>query len=114
MATLLIVLSIQRVPGDPRIEVPKVMEADFGPGPMPKADREGIRVVDLRKPEPKMEERVTAEIPAATPAIIVQDEEKDAVSKRIRHQDTEGSNVCTRHHMRKVMTHGGRSWRCRK
>jgi hypothetical protein len=26
---------------------------------------------------------------------------------------TEADNICTRHHMRKVTTRGGRSWRCR-
>jgi hypothetical protein len=30
-----------------------------------------------------------------------------------RHAESRG-NICTRHHMRKVITRGGKSWRCRR
>jgi hypothetical protein len=33
---------------------------------------------------------------------------------RSRSAENEGSNICTRHNLRKVYTNGGRSWRCRR
>jgi hypothetical protein len=107
-----VVLAIQRIPSDERLEVPKVTDADFT---LPKADRDPVRVVELRKntEQPKVEERVIP--PPATPPVEVEDDVKprqrggDDVKPRRR-----GGDVCTRHGMRKVVTRGGRSWRCRR
>jgi hypothetical protein len=45
-----------------------------------------------------------------------EDEPKKKKLTSLRHRDKVASverNICTRHGKRKVMTHGGKSWRCR-
>ena len=36
------------------------------------------------------------------------------VAESVKVEKVVESNTCTRHHMRKVVTHSGRSWKCRK
>lgn len=48
--------------------------------------------------------------PATMPAVVATQDDDRPVSRR-KHRER---NACTRHGMRKVTTHGGRSWRCRK
>jgi hypothetical protein len=48
------------------------------------------------------------------PVILVQDDDdKSPPASRHRRQHAE-VNTCTKHHMRKVVVRGGKSWRCRK
>jgi hypothetical protein len=126
MFALLIVFAVQRVPGDERIvvEKPKIRTGADDIVALPKTDREPIRAINLSI-EPKT---VTERMPPAPnapvsvpPVILVQDDDdKPPAARHRRHRNSEPGhshserNVCTRHKMRKVITHGGRSWRCRK
>jgi hypothetical protein len=111
MMSLLMVLAIQRLPGEERIEVPKVE-------PLPLAQKTDpifsvappkvapVRIIDTSK---LVTERVVPDAPVAEPPVAK--EGPQPAAKRVA--ETE-SNVCTRHKLRKVITNGGRSWRCRR
>lgn len=68
----------------------------------------------LKRPEPIP---VSVPVPVKTEPLALmrpEDEVEDVKPVRHhRHHEAE-SNICTRHHMHKVTTHGGRSWRCRR
>jgi hypothetical protein len=78
-----------------------------------------IEMVATTDPKPVLTERVMPDVPAAVPPVVVQEDEEQPAVKRRHHRirtasaDT-GSNVCTRHNMRKVVTRGGKSWRCKR
>ena len=121
MTTLLMVFAIQRVSGDERIEVPKsaIIEARAEqppPADLQKTDIKPlipVRQIELTRtaPAPDPKPPVTTDAPASTadapakmpPVLIVQEE-----GRRERYDD-----ICSRHHLQKVYTRGGRSWRCR-
>jgi hypothetical protein len=107
MTTLLIVFAIQRVSGDERIEVLKPAIADgLAEQPPDSKPLIPVRQIELTRtaaaPDPKPP--VTAGAPAKTPPVLVVQED----GRRERYDD-----VCSRHHLQKVYTPGGRSWRCR-
>jgi len=114
MTTLLMVFAIQRVPGDERIEVPKpaIIEARAEqppPADLQKTNRKPlipVRQIELTRtaPAPDPKPPVTADAPAKMPPVLIVQEE----GRRERYDD-----ICSRHHLQKVYTRGGRSWRCR-
>jgi hypothetical protein len=130
MLSLLMVFAIQRIPSDERIEVPKVepeMLAAQKTDPLfsvapPKSQ---IRVIDTSKAfappsEPVVTERVRPDPSPSVPALVALPTDAEGENgpepkykrrTRERYASTE-RNVCTRHGMRKVITRGGRSWRC--
>ena len=61
-----------------------------------------------RWPRPAAVESTSTAVP---PVILVQDDDKPPASHRRHHK--EHGDVCSRHGLRKVTTHNGRSWRCR-
>jgi hypothetical protein len=72
-----------------------------------KADQERVAA------KPVAAERITTpDAPAVAPPVIAVQEDKPA--RRSRRYATVETNVCTRHHMRKVSVRGGRSWRCKR
>jgi hypothetical protein len=75
-----------------------------------KADRERVAAAD---PKPVATERITTpDAPVTVPPAIAVQEDKPA--RRSRRYATVETNVCTRHHLRRVTTRGGRSWRCKR
>jgi hypothetical protein len=86
---------------------------------LPKTDR----VISLESPKPVITERVAVDPAPKVPALIALPEDaegengsKPKYHKRVRHASVHASaerNICTRHGKRKVMTRGGKSWRCR-
>lgn len=116
--TLLIVFAITRVPGDERIvvEKPTVQEATAEPEALKKQDR--IRQIDISRPVtdpiPVVTEHIAPDVPAKVPPVVLTSDEEDRPAAHHRRYAESESNVCTRHHMKKVVTHGGRSWRCRR
>ena len=71
-----------------------------------------IRTIPLEKPSPPP-------LPLVQPEDQVPEGEPEPKHRR-RHADEREKreerpkNVCERHHLRKVVTNGGRSWRCRR
>lgn len=130
LAALVVVFAIQRVPSAERIEVPKPTLQDRldSVEPMKKQDRIIRAVPIVREPTPVKTERIALETPppaptVAPPPVIMppvvpqEDDPPPARRKRERHASmasSRGGDVCTRHHMRKVVTRGGKSWRCRR
>jgi hypothetical protein len=125
MTTLLMVFAIQRVPGDERIEVPKSAIIEAGAEQLPPADLQKtdikplipVRQIELTRTAPAPDSKppittdaparmppVTADAPAKMPPVLIVQEER----RRERYDD-----ICSRHHLQKVYTRGGRSWRCR-
>ena len=60
-----------------------------------------------RWPRPLAVESTSTVVP---PVLVVQDEDKPPASRHRR----QAGDICTRHHMHKVVTRGGKSWGCRK
>lgn len=129
MLALLMVFAIQRVPSAERIVVEKpTPEAQFDSAwadnfqtaVAQKQDRGPVRKIELdrvatNEPTPVVTERISPDVPAKVPPVVLTSDEEDRPAARHRRRYAESeSNVCTRHHMRKVVTHGGRSWRCRR
>jgi hypothetical protein len=116
MTTLLMVFAIQRVSGDERIEVPKPAIIGARAEQPPPADLQKtdikplipVRQIELTRtapaPAPDPKPPVTADVPAKMPPVLIVQEE----GRRERYDD-----ICSRHHLQKVYTRGGRSWRCR-
>ena len=88
-----------------------------------KSDRELIRNVALARltyaaeSKPAVDAVRIAPAPddapvSMPPVLLVQDEDKPLASRHRRQHAKPDSNVCTRHHLRKVTI--GRSWRCRR
>lgn len=67
-------------------------------------------VVREQEPVPKHPDIVVVP-PVKMPVVVALPNEDKPVSRRRVHRER---NVCTKHNMRKVMTRGGRSWRCRR
>jgi hypothetical protein len=133
LAVLVAVFAIQRVPSAERIvvEKPTLQDRLDAVEPMKKQDRAVIRAVPIvrAEPTPVKTERIALETPPPAPATVVPPpvimppvipQEDDPPPVRTRRQriasaaPTRGGDVCTRHHMRKVVTRGGKSWRCRR
>jgi hypothetical protein len=138
MFTLLMVFAIQRIPvpepasasgaraGEWRFDAAWQDTVAVIP-PMKKADqlRDRNSGAEIASTEPKVTERITPPAPDAPvsvpPVILVQDDDdKPPAARHRRHRNSEPghshseSNVCTKHKMKKVITHGSRSWRCRR
>jgi hypothetical protein len=133
----MLMIAIQRLPGAERIvvEKPNIKEAQFDAAwadnfqtaVLKKQDR--VRTIEIdraqiasNEPVPVKTETVRPDPSPAVPKLVaLPDDALDETgtepkySKRTRRMRVAHaeSNVCTRHHMRKVVTRGGRSWRCR-
>jgi hypothetical protein len=70
---------------------------------------QNIRIIDLAPKSVKTEPIVPSEPEVKPPEVKIAEAPKQAKSEP-EHE----SNICTRHNMHKVYTHGGRSWRCRR
>jgi hypothetical protein len=68
-----------------------------------------IRVIPLEKPSPPVV-RPERQDQAGEPEIK---RHRRHVEERERREERP-SNVCERHHLRKIVSNGGRSWRCRR
>jgi hypothetical protein len=127
----MLMIAIQRLPGAERIvvEKPTIAERfDAAPvEPLKKQDR--VREIDLVRPVVAMAEPVPVKTetirpdpaPAVPKLVALPEDALDETGtepkyskrmKRMRVAHAE-SNVCTRHGKRKVITRGGKSWRCR-
>jgi hypothetical protein len=60
-------------------------------------------------------------VPVRTERVVLVQPQDKVEEKKAKPKKTEPTkvataehDVCTRHHLRTVMTHGGRSWRCKK
>ena len=127
MTALLMMFALQRLPREERIVVEKpdiVMQAD--PGALQETIREPdpaiepvVRIVQTSKiavtaPEPASQPPAIDPAPAKMPPALLVQEEDDRPSRHARRPKHEHANdVCARHGLHKVETHGGRSWRCR-
>jgi hypothetical protein len=119
MLALLMAAAIRSLPGDERIVVerPTIEARADDIKVMPKADREPIRVINLSTESKPVDDapRTTPapdNAPASMPPVLLVQDDMATASRHRRHHKTH-NNVCTRHGLRKVETHGGRSWRCR-
>jgi hypothetical protein len=117
MFMLLTTLAVVRLPTEKRIVVEKPKQVEWAESfqtavvqkqiVTPKQDREPIRQIPITAPAPPVQ-RVVAEVPAKAPPVVQEEEE------RPRRRSAEGGDICTRHGMHKVITRGGKSWRCRR
>lgn len=113
--SLLFTFAVHRIPMPERIEVPRpddrfqeawndvmsVAKAET----LKKADRD--RVIEYSEPKVIVAERIAPDAPAAVSPVPI------AAKPAVKHRRHIHRDVCTRHGKRKVMTRGGRSWRCR-
>jgi hypothetical protein len=113
IATLSAIVAIQHIPAPAApIAVAATPDAawseSFQTAVEKRQDR--IRQIEIARPEPVpvVTERIVPDSPALPPIITTGEE---APKRKQRHAAVD---VCTRHHMRKVVTRGGRSWKCRK
>jgi hypothetical protein len=81
-----------------------------------KADAEPVRKIEIVRPEPRpvKTERIVLNEPEPIQVASAPPEVEAGPVWRKREKTRRGGDVCTRHGMRKVMTRGGKSWRCRK
>jgi hypothetical protein len=109
MTALLMVFAIQRLPGDERIEIPNTAPPVQTSVVTKTADP--IRIIETVRPVAT--ERIVPDAPVKVvpPVKMVSPIEQD--EQPVARQRSE-QNVCTRHGMKKVITRGGRSWRCRR
>ena len=112
MFTLLMVFAIQRIPMPVEAKaVPRQFADAWNDAeilPLKKADR---FVSTEMPPHSVVVERIAPDAPAsAPPVILVQDTDKPLAARHGRLR----MDVCSRHHMRKVVTRGGKSWRCQR
>jgi len=118
MPTLLMVLfALQRipVPADP-ITVAVAAEEQFDDAWTDTMQPLALRKADLEKtlatttePKPVAAERILLDVSTKVPPVIVSfAEDKPRHRRHAEHRD-----VCPRHGKHKVVTRGGRSWRCR-
>jgi hypothetical protein len=129
IATLLLTFAIQRLPGETRmvVEKPEIKQAQFDAAwadnfqtaVAKKQDR--VRVIELASTDskPVVTERIIPPTDASTvvpPVVMVQEDKPEPSRGRRRYAEgtRSGGDVCTRHHMHKVVTRGGKSWRCRR
>jgi hypothetical protein len=74
-----------------------------------------VRVVSfVRPPEPMIQTVVDEPLAEPEPVPLPPSKPPYAVRRSenvVRHSE---DNICTRHNLRKVVTNGGRSWRCRR
>jgi len=119
MAALLMVFAIQRLPSAERIEVPPPVIPEVTSSSVGKTHREPVRVIETvhvasTEPVPVKTETIRPEpTPSVVPPVIMPPEEETPPPKRRLRVASRGGDVCTRHGKRKVITRGGKSWRCR-
>ena len=118
---LAMVFAIQRWPTEKRIDVakPTLSEEIVAAAQTSVVEKRADRIISLTATEPKpiATERVRPDAPASVPPVItVEETPKPSETRRRRHSTAsrEGSDICSRHGMRKVETRGGKSWRCRR
>jgi hypothetical protein len=127
MLSLLMVFAIQRIPSPEPIVVPtpSIPAADAQTTVVKKTE---ARVIDMSRaamastdPVPVVTERVRPDPAPSVPALVALPTDAEGENgpepkykrrTRERYASTE-RNICTRHGLRKVITRGGRSWRCR-
>ena len=117
MSSLLAVFATQRdPPRPPEPVVNPIAERWVEPPPLPKkTDRLALYVPP---PDPAPTPVAAIPAPVATIEPATEDDLKQARAEMRHHHahhhhHHERGDVCTRHHMHKVVTHGGKSWRCR-
>jgi hypothetical protein len=125
MTALLMTFALHQLPHEERIVVEKpniVMQVDSGalqesirePDPIVEPV---VRIIQTTKiaatstaePTPKHPD-IEPLAPVTMPPVVLVQEEEDRPS---RHGRRHGGDVCARHGLRRVETHGGRSWHCR-
>ena len=118
---LLFGIAVQRIPApaEPiRVQPPRFDDAWYDrmsmiPERSRKEDRLQLVSMDSK---PVEVERILA-VPDApkvvTPVVATLTPDKPVLRHR-RSLRMQAGDVCTRHRMKRVLTHGGRSWRCRK
>ena len=101
-----------------------ILSASHGPEPV-NAKTEPSRFDDISAEPPllkkadRLAQMTTSPTPVATEVVMVQPQqriekaEKPVKAKRERHKRVAG-DICQRHHMHRVETHGGKSWRCKR
>ena len=105
---VLFLLASQRDPPTPVVAPDPVAERWPTEIPIaPKADRLPIAVA--AEPAPAAVIEVPVQVAAARTDVL---QTVGATASARRH--TEHHDICARHGMRKVVTHRGRSWRCRR
>ena len=126
MFVLLMVFALQRGKPEPaHAEAEAVFDAAWADSfqnavlkktDLKKTDRLPLASITAPEPTPKHPD-IVEEPPAGMPPVVVVQDEPTVLRRKhspasTRH--TPASDVCSRHHMHRVETHGGRSWRCRK
>lgn len=117
MVFTLLALAIQHAPSAKRIVVEHPASrfdeafADSEPAALQKADRV-IRQISLTPIDPPPTPVTTVRIPV-TPEIAPSPVDPP-VRKKTYASNDDDNNICTQHHLRKVWTPDGRSWRCRR
>ncbi len=119
MIALLFGFAVQHipVPAEP-IKVPSPRFDDAWHDTMrviPERTRKGDRLqIASAEANPVVTERILApDVPARAPPVILVSDDGDTPTIR-RHRRKLHMDVCMKHKMHRVETHGGRSWRCRK
>ena len=104
--SLVFILTVQRLPGaepvQPRFEA--AWQDSFEPAILKKSDR-----LVSTEPRSVVAERVMPDTPVKLPPVLAPWSPKPKAVHR-RHAKTD---ICSRHHRRKVITNNGKSWRCR-
>jgi hypothetical protein len=134
MFALLFTFAIVRIPAAAEPERAAVAQEQFdaawddtmrvtGAEALRKKDQERVVSAETRT---VTTERIIPETTPIPPVILVDDDPAPVVRRTRRasasverHANTQTvaslrADVCTRHHMHRVSTHGGRSWRCRR
>jgi hypothetical protein len=132
--SILFVLFASKSPSKTISAPPKIVTTLKDPGRVSSTingtfDERATSIVAKQSPPPSMEPRIVP-ITRVTPdpQPIINPINSDQVTKKVKDMESkptkpikvvekeepEERNVCTRHHMRKVMIRGGRSWRCRR
>jgi hypothetical protein len=105
--SVMLIAATERDPPRPHAAIPDAITDRWPePEPLRKTDRLALPPVPAGGP--------AMVVPAVAPPLLPapHDDPKPARTER-RHRHASG-DVCTRHGMRKVVTRGGRSWRCRR
>jgi len=127
--SLMMVFAIQRLPGE-TVEPAAIPSERFDAAwadafqtavVAKKQDKvRQIEMVAATDPKPVLTERVVPEPNTASGPITAQMPATEETARNrdstpsIKHRSTAESNVCTRHKMHKVVTRGGKSWRCKR